>query len=220
MFHINLKNRRLLCGFSQKHVADYLNITPQSVSKWENGDALPSIEYLPKLAECLRCDINTFFEPIQEKQIENNVLYEFLILMNDSIYYETKKTYDIVAFENAHPSAIATTIKFCRNLNKHKTISPKTLQGMLGCSESEARLFIKQLIIGEMLEKLDIDDTYFVIEDAVDGLVVLLKFNQTIYEQFCNSNIDFEAYFYGNLKNEEKLLRTKIGLLLTTVLKV
>ena len=61
MFHINLKNQRLKCGLSQKQIADYLNITPQSVSKWENGDALPSIDYLPKLAECLNCEINDFF---------------------------------------------------------------------------------------------------------------------------------------------------------------
>ena len=38
-----------------------MNISPQSVSKWENGDALPSILFLPKLAECFGCDINDFF---------------------------------------------------------------------------------------------------------------------------------------------------------------
>ena len=207
MFHINLKNRRLICGLSQKQVADYLNITPQSVSKWENGDALPSIEYLPKLSECLNCDINTFFEPIQEKPIDNNVLYDFLTLMNDNIYHETKTTDDIVAFENAHPSAIATTIAFCKDLKKHKTIQPKTLQGMIACSESEARLFIEQLIIGEMLEKLDIDDTYFVLKDAVGGLVILLNLNQTIYEKSCNPDVDFKDSLYSKidaLKSEEK----------------
>ena len=76
MFHINLKNRRLTCGLSQKQIADYLNITPQSVSKQENGDAIPSIDYLPKLAECLNCDINAFFVPAEQNPIDNSVLYE------------------------------------------------------------------------------------------------------------------------------------------------
>lgn len=191
MFHFNFKRLRLICGLSQKQIADYLNITPQSVSKWENGDALPSIEYLPKLAECLNCDINAFFAPIQEKSIDNNILYEFLTLMNEVIYNETKTTDDVVAFENEHPSSIATAIEFCEKIRKQKTLNSKTLQKMLCCSDSEARLFIEQLIIGEMLEKLDIDDTYFILKEAVRGLIILLAFQQTHYEEFCNPNIDF-----------------------------
>ncbi len=61
MFNNNLKALRLKSGLSQKQVADFLNVTPQSVSKWEKGEALPSIDYLPRLAECLNCDFNAFF---------------------------------------------------------------------------------------------------------------------------------------------------------------
>ena len=199
MFHINLKNRRLTCGLSQKQIADYLNITPQSVSKWENGDALPSIDYLPKLAECLNCDINAFFAPIEENLIDNSVLYDFMVLMNDSIYHNTKDIEDIAAFENSHPSSIATAIDFCEGLRKRKTINTKTLQKMLGCSEAEARSFIEQLIIGEMLEKLDIEDTYFVLKDAVHGLIILLSFHQAHQEKLCTPEMDFEASLYEKI---------------------
>ena len=207
MFHINLKNRRLTCGLSQKQVADYLNITPQSVSKWENGDAVPSINYLPKLAECLNCDINTFFAPPQEKVIDNTVLYDILTLMNDVIYHEAKTLDDVAAFENIHPSSISCAIAFCEDLMEHKTMHPKLLQGMLGCSEAQARSFIEQLIVGEMLEKLDIDDTYFVMKDVVRGFVVLLTLTQTICENLCDTNIDFEASLYSKideLKRKQK----------------
>ena len=51
MFNHNLKALRLKSGLSQKQVADFLSVTPQSVSKWEKGEALPSIDFLPKLAE-------------------------------------------------------------------------------------------------------------------------------------------------------------------------
>lgn len=57
MFNENLKNIRLKQGLSQKKVADYLNISPQSVSKWEKGESLPSVLFLPQLAECLNCEI-------------------------------------------------------------------------------------------------------------------------------------------------------------------
>ena len=199
MFYINLKNLRLTRGLSQKQIADYLNITPQSVSKWENGDALPSIDYLPKLAECLNCDINAFFAPTQEKVIDSNVLYDFFVLMNDVIYNETKTIEDVATFESEHPSSIVTAINFCENLRKRKTINPKTLQKMLGCTEADARLFIEQFIIGEMLEKLDIEDTYFVLEDAVRGLIVLLSFHQAHQEELCNPEIDFKTSFYEKI---------------------
>lgn len=208
MFHTNLKNQRLKCGLSQKQIADYLNITPQSVSKWENGDALPSIDYLPKLAKCLNCDINAFFAPIQAKSIDSNVLYDFLVLMNDTIYTDTKTAKDVVAFENEHPSIIDTAIDFCEDLRKRKTINPKFLQNMLGCSETDARLFIEQLIVGELLEKLDIDDTYFVIKDAVRGLIILLSVHYASHKELCDPNIDFQTSFYKKIdimkSNDEK----------------
>ena len=49
MFHERLKAIRIKCEKTQKDLADYLNISPQSVSKWEKGEALPSLEYLPNL---------------------------------------------------------------------------------------------------------------------------------------------------------------------------
>lgn len=73
MFSNNLKALRLKSGLSQKQVADFLCVTPQSVSKWENGDSLPSIDFLPKLAECLDCDINAFFEKEEKALIKVDV---------------------------------------------------------------------------------------------------------------------------------------------------
>ena len=201
MFNNNLKKLRLASGLSQKQIADYLHITPQSVSKWENGDALPTIDYLPKLAECLNCDINVFFAPMQKTAIDSNVLYNFFVLVNDVVFTETKTTEDIVAFENEHPSSIATAINFFEDLRKRKTLTSKALQKMLGCAEEDTRLFIKQLIVGEMLENLDIKDTYFVLKDEVKGLIVFLNFYQTHQEVLRDPEIDFKASFLEKIDN-------------------
>jgi hypothetical protein len=122
-----------------------------------------------------------------------------MVLMNDNIYNDTKPIEDIAAFENEHPSSIATAIDFCEDLRKRKTINSKTIQKMLGCSEADARLFIEQLIVGEMLEKLDIEDTYFVLKDAVRGLIILLDFQQAHHETLYNPNIDFKTSFYEKI---------------------
>lgn len=35
----NLKRYRILKNLTQEDIAEYLSITPQSVSKWERGDS-------------------------------------------------------------------------------------------------------------------------------------------------------------------------------------
>jgi len=53
MFNEQLKNIRKTSGKTQKDLADYLQISAQSISKWEKGEALPSLEFLPRLQDSL-----------------------------------------------------------------------------------------------------------------------------------------------------------------------
>ena len=50
----NLKKYRILKNLTQEDVAEYLRITPQSVSKWERGESYPDITLLPALANILK----------------------------------------------------------------------------------------------------------------------------------------------------------------------
>lgn len=51
IFQENLKEMRKLCGFTQKEVAEKLNISQPSYIRYENGTAEPTLENLVKLAE-------------------------------------------------------------------------------------------------------------------------------------------------------------------------
>lgn len=51
MFHDNLLSLRKLHGMSQEELADRLNVSRQTLSKWELGDATPDIEKCRLLAE-------------------------------------------------------------------------------------------------------------------------------------------------------------------------
>ena len=61
MFNEHLKRIRTASKRTQGELADYLNISAQSVSKWEKGQSLPSIDMLPDIADFFRCPINVFF---------------------------------------------------------------------------------------------------------------------------------------------------------------
>ena len=54
----NLKKYRVLKGLTQEDVAAYLNITAQSVSKWERGECYPDITFLPALANIFETSID------------------------------------------------------------------------------------------------------------------------------------------------------------------
>ena len=54
----NLKKYRVMKNLTQEDVAEYLCITPQSVSKWERGESYPDITFLPALANIFETSID------------------------------------------------------------------------------------------------------------------------------------------------------------------
>ena len=55
----NIKKLRIERGMTQKAFADTLMVTPQSVSRWENGQVYPDIEMLPRIAEIFKVSLDT-----------------------------------------------------------------------------------------------------------------------------------------------------------------
>ena len=60
MLHLaeNLRKYRIMKDLTQEDIANYLNITPQSVSKWERAETYPDITLLPALANILETSID------------------------------------------------------------------------------------------------------------------------------------------------------------------
>jgi len=51
VFGEKLKNHRKAIGLTQEEVAEKIGVSPQAVSKWENGDCLPDCYNLKQLGE-------------------------------------------------------------------------------------------------------------------------------------------------------------------------
>ena len=54
----NLRKYRIAKNLTQEDIAEYLHLTPQSVSKWERGETYPDITLLPALANILETSID------------------------------------------------------------------------------------------------------------------------------------------------------------------
>ena len=66
-----IQNKRKQLGWSQDQLAEKLNISRQSISKWEQDLALPDLENGSKLCEVLRITVEELLHPtskISEKQ--------------------------------------------------------------------------------------------------------------------------------------------------------
>ncbi|WP_414839572.1 helix-turn-helix domain-containing protein [Carnobacterium sp. TMP28] len=64
-----LKESRMNRGYSQGDVADYLQISRQSISKWENGNSYPDLANLVKLSDYYEISTD---ELLKENQVLKN----------------------------------------------------------------------------------------------------------------------------------------------------
>ena len=57
-FHENLVKYRKLAGFTQEELAEKMQVSRQSVSKWENGEAVPELAKIIRLSELLNVSMD------------------------------------------------------------------------------------------------------------------------------------------------------------------
>lgn len=57
-----IKYLREKLGFSQMELAAKMNVSQQSIAKWENGSNMPRSDKLPELAKALECEVSDLFE--------------------------------------------------------------------------------------------------------------------------------------------------------------
>ncbi|WP_455194748.1 helix-turn-helix domain-containing protein [Eubacterium ramulus] len=89
-----IQNRRKQLDLSQKQLAERLDISPKTVSKWETGRGLPDTGILLLLSECLGCSVENLLkgEPDAEKIEQNNQQQD--VALNHWKKYAKRKKYD------------------------------------------------------------------------------------------------------------------------------
>lgn len=203
MFHENLKRIRKERNLSQKEVAEFLNISTQSISKWENGDALPSTEFLPRLSALLGCSIDDFFT--EEKIVinsETETIKRYLAaerdLTQDKINH---KQWDEIL--ETIPYYYEHTLKFLLWLEKRKSVTKEQLLTYLRCSSDDLKQIINDLIVCEIIMPLDIEniniDDVFLIYSAKGARVLL-----TTHYEFVHLKNKLSAKELADIINSQK----------------
>ncbi len=91
----NIKKYRILKNLTQEDVAEYLNITPQSVSKWERGDCYPDITFLPALANIFETSIDLLIgmDTIRAEETRYNIHKTANEFQQNGDYQSAEKVY-------------------------------------------------------------------------------------------------------------------------------
>lgn len=58
-FNENIRNLRRERDYSQEYLAEKLNVTRQTISKWENGAAMPDLKKLTEIADFFSVSMDT-----------------------------------------------------------------------------------------------------------------------------------------------------------------
>lgn len=87
-------------GYTQTTLAEILNVSNRTVSKWENGDGYPDITILPEIAKNLGVTVDELLNgekaPIVEVENADNKKEE--IKQNDKKFFENSKFWFILSF--------------------------------------------------------------------------------------------------------------------------
>ena len=174
MFNEHLKRARVAAGYTQSELAAHLNISAQSISKWEKGLSLPYVDVLPKISEFFKCPIHVFFSEYEleifEYMCENapttEGVNELLLVMISQLQDEREgvETFKYVE-EDIHETDIPVEALFL----------PKVYEIVQNADVITCTLLQKELKIGYSLAAT--------IEDALRNLGVIKQNDKTkMYE--------------------------------------
>ena len=82
VFSTNLQQLRKKRGVTQEQLANYLGVSPQAVSKWENG-SYPEGDLLPKISEYFEVSISYLYGQETEKKSFEQMVLEELYTLNE-----------------------------------------------------------------------------------------------------------------------------------------
>lgn len=66
-------------NYTQEQLAEKLKVSPQAVSKWENGKAVPEVPMLCEISQLFNCSVDRILDPSSCVLRNMDFDYEFLV---------------------------------------------------------------------------------------------------------------------------------------------
>lgn len=188
-FNENIRNLRRERDYSQEYLAEKLNVTRQTISKWENGAAMPDLKKLTEIADFFSVSMDTLLGI----EIENDDKEKESSSNNNENNYNTEyqKRYTEQLFSIAYQN------QYEQNIANHKAL--KTIAIILSIA-------IVCVIFGLILLSNTLDSKI----NNLQGLINTLNAQSTAQQNYPDDdNYEFEYNFVSANSEKPYLIDTE-----------
>ena len=163
----NIKRFRTEKGLTQGDLATLLSVSPQAVSRWENGQAFPDITLLPKLAKYLNVTIDEIMG--SEEQRSNRLKKESFERSMANIDDESERVKNELRILEIHEELAHTELPYLINFFRHlmdiKAYRRFILNDLESRIESARQMIRDRLRISNMSDRVILLSTVAAYED-------------------------------------------------------
>lgn len=92
MFSENLKAMRKAKGYTQEELAIKLNVTRQTISKWEKGLSVPDVDFLFKMADVLETNVGTLLGGAIMDEVNKDTVAEQLAKISEQLAIKNRRS--------------------------------------------------------------------------------------------------------------------------------
>lgn len=188
-FNENIRNLRRDKDYSQEYLAEKLNVTRQTISKWENGAAMPDLKKLTEIADFFSVSMDTLLGI----EIENNDKEKESSSNNNENNYNTEyqKHYTEQLFSIAYQN------QYEQNIANHKAL--KTIAIIVSIA-------IVCVIFGLILLSNNLDSKI----NNLKSLINTLNAQSTTQQNYPDDdNYEFEYNFVSANSEKPYLIQTE-----------
>lgn len=130
-----IKTLRLSKSMTQEQLAQRLRVSPQAVSKWENGVTLPDIQLLPELSILLGASIDALFSMTDDKRMEriDNMLWDQRFLSREEFETEERFLKDKCLEPDAQARATLLLAElYCKRAREYRELASPLARKAIG----------------------------------------------------------------------------------------
>lgn len=130
-----IKTLRLSKSMTQEQLAQRLRVSPQAVSKWENGVTLPDIQLLPEISILLGSSIDALFSMTDDKRMEriDNMLWDQRFLSREEFETEERFLKDKCLEPDAQARATLLLAElYCKRAREYRELASPLARKAIG----------------------------------------------------------------------------------------
>lgn len=163
----NIKRFRTAKDLTQSDLATLLSVSPQAVSRWENGQAFPDITLLPKLAKYLNTTIDEIMgnEDRRSELLEKEAFERKMANIDDESERMKNELRILEIDEELAHTKLPYLINYFRHLMNIKAQKRFILNDLESRIESARQMICDRLKISGMIDRVTLLTTVAVFED-------------------------------------------------------